>query len=399
MKNFAAALLLASAMPVLAASGPASTVITINNVHPMAAHNSQGYLGVDIRDVTDDQVAALKLKEAGGAEITMLDHDGPASKAGLKEHDVILQMNGQTIEGEEQLRRMLHETPAGRTIALSISRDGQPQTISVQLGNRTEVERQAWDSHFTIPEPPMPPAFTQGFMGSGVVAPITPLSPDAPIVISRGFVSLRTSDTGAMVETLTPQLADFFGAKKGVLIASVDEKSPAATAGLKAGDVITKANATEIATPNDWIRTVRESRGKPVTLTVLRNKQEQTITITPAESKDKKHSELEQFNFDFPDTQAMVAEMKPEIAAIAEAARLQALDMKGEMQDNAELRAQVEKAEADARKLADSPEFREKLKMQVDQVKQLDDPKFKEQMDRFKQQMQEWKMNLPPHFD
>jgi serine protease Do len=340
MKNFAAALLLASAMPVLAASGPASTVITINNVHPMAAHNSQGYLGVDIRDVTDDQVAALKLKEAGGAEIVMLDHDGPASKAGLKEHDVVLQMNGQAIEGEEQLRRMLHETPAGRTIALSISRDGQPQTISVQLGNRAEVERQAWDSHFTIPEPPTPPLFMQkGFMGSGAVATVPPVSPDAPIIISRSFVSLRTSDTGALVENLTPQLADFFGAKKGVLIASVDEKSPAATAGLKAGDVITKANATEIATPSDWIRTVRENRGKPVTLTVLRNKQEQTITITPADSKDKKHSELEQFNLDLPDTQAMVAEMKPEMSALADAVRQQALDMSGEMQDNAELRA------------------------------------------------------------
>ncbi len=72
-----------------------------------------GYLGVGVQDLSDDRVTALKLKQAGGVEVVALDHDGPAAKAGIHEHDVILQMNGQEIAGAEQLRRMLRETPAG----------------------------------------------------------------------------------------------------------------------------------------------------------------------------------------------------------------------------------------------------------------------------------------------
>ena len=58
-----------------------------------------GYLGVEARDVNEEQVGELKLKEARGAEIVSLDHDGPACKAGMRMHDVILQMNGQVIDG------------------------------------------------------------------------------------------------------------------------------------------------------------------------------------------------------------------------------------------------------------------------------------------------------------
>src|SRR5207253_5819250 len=58
----------------------------------------QGYFGVDVRDVTPDQVGPLKLRDTHGAEVVLVDHDAPAGKAGLREHDVILQMNGQVIQ-------------------------------------------------------------------------------------------------------------------------------------------------------------------------------------------------------------------------------------------------------------------------------------------------------------
>src|SRR6266403_2421101 len=96
------------------------------------------YLGVDIADVTTERLGALKLKEEHGAEVTMVDPDAPAGKAGLKEHDVILTLNGAGVESAAQLRRMIRETPAGRVVALGISREGQPQTVKVQLASRSK---------------------------------------------------------------------------------------------------------------------------------------------------------------------------------------------------------------------------------------------------------------------
>ena len=75
------------------------------------------YLGVDITDVTPERLAALKLKDEHGVEVTIVDQDAPAGKAGIKEHDVILTMNGTTVDSGTQLRRMIRETPAGRRAA------------------------------------------------------------------------------------------------------------------------------------------------------------------------------------------------------------------------------------------------------------------------------------------
>jgi S1-C subfamily serine protease len=97
---------------------------------------TSAYLGVDITDVTTERLSALKLKEEKGVEVTMVDQDAPAGKAGLKEHDVILNMNGTAVDSGAQLRRMIHETPAGRVVTLGVSRDGQPLTIKVQLGDK-----------------------------------------------------------------------------------------------------------------------------------------------------------------------------------------------------------------------------------------------------------------------
>ncbi|MCU1320460.1 MAG: hypothetical protein JWM43_109 [Acidobacteriaceae bacterium] len=275
------------------------------------ASRSPGYLGVDIRDVSDDQIAQLKLRESRGAEIVRVDHDGPAGKAGLHVHDVVLQMNGTVIEGEDQLRRMLRETPAGRTVTLLISRDGQQQTVTTQMGNRLEVERQAWEQRWRVPSP------QDEVMGSGVVT-VVPLPPPAggnagasasssgtskgqsffsPGGAARtghnliGSLGLGSSYTGAMVETMGPQLAEFFGTGGvGVLVHSVDANSPAANAGLRAGDVVLRANDANLRNSGDWIKVVRENRGKPISVVVLRDKKEQTLTIV---SDGKKRTSVE----------------------------------------------------------------------------------------------------------
>src|SRR5277367_4274664 len=94
---------------------------------------SQGYLGVDLKEIDADRAIALKLTDTRGAEVIMVDHDAPAGKSGLKIHDVILQLDGQPVENADQLKHRLLDMPSGRTVSFQVNRDGTPLTISVQL--------------------------------------------------------------------------------------------------------------------------------------------------------------------------------------------------------------------------------------------------------------------------
>src|SRR6202161_236634 len=127
-------------LPLLLGFSQAAQNWSVDPVQPYVFSSEESatssYLGVDISDVTTDRLSALKLKEEKGVEVTMVDQDAPAGKAGIKEHDVIVSMNGTAVESKSQLQRMIHETPAGRVVSLGLSRDGQPLTIKVQLADR-----------------------------------------------------------------------------------------------------------------------------------------------------------------------------------------------------------------------------------------------------------------------
>jgi serine protease Do len=250
------------------------------------SHHSQGYIGVEMRDVSEDQLGSLKLKDAHGVEITNLDHDGPACKAGMKVHDVILQMNGQGIDGGDQLRRMLREVPVGRSVSFMVSRDGQTQTLTLMTADRRMVEQQAWEQHYSVPAPA--PATVRGnsFIDSSKLANSTAPKEHKDLLGTETIV-LSSSFTGAKLEVMGQQLAEFFGATDGggLLVRSVDEHSPAEVAGLKAGDVVVRINSVTVANGTNWTKTVHDFRGKPVPVVVLRDKQEKTLTLTPDAKK------------------------------------------------------------------------------------------------------------------
>jgi serine protease Do len=266
--------------------------------HSHGGGHAQGYLGVDIRDVSADQMIALKLKEQRGAEIIRVDHDGPAGKAGLREHDVILQMNGKQIEGEDQLRRLLREIPAGRSVTIVLSRDGQQQTVTAQMANRETVEREAWLEHMTVPEPPPPPAdgmHSNGFIGTASIAAPEITAPPDPRAhrLIESFI-LGSSYTGAALEVIGPQLAQFFGSQggNGLLVRSVDPDSPAATAGMRAGDVVVRAKGVIITSTSEWARLIHENRGRALAVVIVRDKQEHTVALIP-DAKKRSSVDLE----------------------------------------------------------------------------------------------------------
>jgi serine protease Do len=255
-------------------------------------HASPGYLGVELHDVGDDELGALKLKEARGAEVVNLDHDGPACKAGMQVRDVILQMNGQIIDGEDHLRRLLHEIPAGRTVSFVISRDGLTQTLTMMMADRKTVGLQAWEQHYTVPDPgPRPAAYGSRFMSSA--PPSIATQPKGHRDFLGTSMILSSSFTGAQLEVMGPQLAEFFGADggAGLLVRSVAGNSPAELAGMKAGDVVVRINSIPVTSGTDWTKTVHENKGRPVPVVVIRDKHEQTLTLTP---DGKKRSSVKQ---------------------------------------------------------------------------------------------------------
>jgi serine protease Do len=236
-------------------------------IYSMDEGGTSSYLGVDVADVTTERLGALKLKEEKGAEVTMVDQDAPAGKAGLKEHDVILSINGTSVESAAQLRRMIHETPPGRIITMGLSRDGQPMSVKVQLADRHKEFPSAKDFHFVMPEIHVPEI-------------------DIPsITMVTATASVRS---GLTVENITPQLGEFFGVRNGngVLVRNVEKGSRAEKAGFRAGDVIFKVNDQPVHDTSDFSHAVRSRNGKPINVGVMRDKREQNLTLTLPENRE-----------------------------------------------------------------------------------------------------------------
>lgn len=210
-------------------------------------------------DLTDDRVRALKLKDDNGVEVKRVDPDSPASKAGLKENDVILEVNGKTIEDIDEFQLAIGESQPGAKVSLTIWRAGGRRGLSATLTARPEnFFAFGGPDPQNAPMPPMP-AFPQPFQFPG-------FSANAPLVGFEG-------------ETLGSQLAAYFGVKEGVLVREVNGDTPAQRAGLKAGDVVVKVNGTPVASPREIIGLVRTSGKKVVAFSVVRNKKEMTINV------------------------------------------------------------------------------------------------------------------------
>ena len=372
------------------------------NPFPSLSHTSQGYLGVDLGDVDQEKAQQLKLKDVRGAVITLIDHDAPAGKIGLKVNDVILSINGQAVEGAEQLKRMLREIPAGRKVSLEISRDGNIQTIAVELADREAMERDVWDK-IDRDGDLISPAPGTGFLGAN--GDVT-----APPGFHMPFFGPNLK-VGALVEPLTSQMAEYLGVTGGLMVKQVTRKSEAANAGLRAFDVILKVANDPMATIADWERALRSNVGKQVPVTILRDKKQQTLNL----QVDSKHhsGELEWYDIFGDGDPDLVAEddlgMPEELEAQSDAAAAQA-QVQQQVQANEQLRKQLEsQAEALRNQIQSqekglSQQQAEELRKQAEKLAQQAaqfGQQFKEgqfqfdqkQMEQLRQQLEQFKVD------
>jgi serine protease Do len=331
---------------------------------PSEDSSSSSYLGVDIADITSDRLGVLKLKEEKGVEVTMVDQDAPAGKAGIKEHDVILSINGTAVESKTQLHRMIHEIPPGRIVTLGLSRDGQAMTIKAQLADRSKefahMSPMDMDKDIHIQIPPIPnlPDF------------------DLPN-IEVGYVhsSMRS---GVMVENLTPQLGEFFGAKNGsgVLVRSVEKGSRADKAGFRAGDVITRVGEQPVHDTSDFTRALHAHSAGSVKVAVIRDKKEQILTITLPARKDS--GEMIQESMEAPDLDAEteielsevrdeIAKLRPEMELVREESQKASAEVRTSVCDHEkQMREQAEKLSQQVRS-----EVRSKVRQQCEKSHRL----------------------------
>ncbi len=407
--------LVAGAMGAPPAAPAQSTQISqiLEKVDPLLLHsNSQGYLGVLVSDVDNDSASKLKLKEVRGALITLIDHDAPAGQIGLRVNDVVLELNGQRVEGAEQFGRMLKEIPAGRKINLTISRDGSPQTVEVQLVDRKTMEQDAWNKLGTRSDPNGGQAASKGFTGTGDVG-----TPGFHMPFGSSL------NVGAMVEPLTSQMADYLGVPSGVMVKQVARKSEAAAAGLKAFDVIVKVGNEAISTTADWDRALRSNEGKAVPVIILRERKQQTVNL----QVDSKHKSEVDYQDVFPGllpdgpcslmaglNWPLGPEWADDMAAAAETWR-QDMDLfrqdfnsdgfKIDPKRMEEMKKQMEefRKNFDSDAFMIDPKQMEEMKKQMEEFrKNLNSDGFKidpKQMEEMKKQMEEMRKSMPPLFN
>jgi serine protease Do len=220
---------------------------------------------------------------AGGVRVDGVDEDSPAAKAGVKEGDVVVEFDGERVRSARQLTRLVQETPEGRSVKMTVTRGAARQTVDITPEASTAA---AWN--FRV-EPEFRAEIERGLRGwrerpdrGGPMFDFRWREPAERRFDGVPGMPPARGRLGVQVETLSDQLADFFGVKGGgVLVSSVTADSPAQKAGLKAGDVITAVNGTAVRDAGELVEELGESGdGREVRLDVVRDKKSTTVTAT-----------------------------------------------------------------------------------------------------------------------
>ncbi len=180
----------------------------------------RGWLGVVIQQMNEDLAKSFGLKTTEGVLISEVSEGSPADKAGLKSGDIILSLNGHKVNDVGELRNKIALTPPGTKVRFEILREGKRRTITVTIGEQPAGRAFGMAKHEILKQ------------------------------------------LGLVVQDLNAQLAEQFGYKEGqgVLIAEVEPESPAASAGMRPGELIEEVNRVRVHNMKEFLKALAISR-------------------------------------------------------------------------------------------------------------------------------------------
>ena len=236
-----------------------------------------GFLGVYAENISRENMGRYHMSQVRGVGVTQVIKDSPAEKAGLRKDDVILRLDGENVTSVRKLNRVVSELAPDQSVRVTVSRGGAEQEITATIGKRNnsnmvgdllrgEPRIWKWEGDPKTFKWEGPDRFPDN--GGDMT-----------------FFLGNSRRIGVSTMELTKQLADYFGIAggKGVLVTAVTDDGPAAKAGVRAGDVITAIDGEAVDSPGDISRAINRKKDGDVTLTIIRNKSQQTIRVTPRE--------------------------------------------------------------------------------------------------------------------
>jgi serine protease Do len=209
-------------------------------------HVVRGYLGVSIQPMNAELAKGLGVAETSGALVSSVVGGSPAAKAGVKPGDVITEYNGRKVARAEDLPRAVAESAVGREVPLTVVRDGKPVTLRASIARLDDT--------------------------------------DAPAARGAKGTKENTSALGLSLQPITPAEARErgLGDRGGVIVRDVRDGSPAASAGLRPGDVISEINRAPIKTADDVKQAMdRRVKDKPALFLVHRNGGSVYVAVNP----------------------------------------------------------------------------------------------------------------------
>lgn len=233
---------------------------------------------------------------ANGVRVDTVHASTPAEKAGFREGDLVVEFDGERVRSAMQLTRLVHETPEGRQVTVAVMRDGKRQTLQATPEARASFDGNAWSGdvmrelerrlqelpreYYEMPKqfPVMPPEFN--FRYDDQPRRFEYRLPERFEFRGPDMLMGSRPRLGVSLQSLTPDLQEYFGAKNGgALVSSVQPDSAAAKAGIKAGDVIISIDGRQVSDANDLMRELRALKGE-ITIQVLRDRKPLTLKAT-----------------------------------------------------------------------------------------------------------------------